>query len=415
MKLNLNAQLKFKDFALNEDSLKWESANSRIDNIYEKDEDLATDFERDACRILSSSAYRRLNNKTQIFYSTDTENICTRMEHTNIVASISQSLATFLGLNTELVNAIAIGHDLGQLPLGSESESVIRNIIVSNGIDSTFLHEPNSLRFVDKIETLLDYDGVYKNLSLTYAVRDGILCHYDMQNNRLLPREEFFNLETIKHPGGIMPYTYEACVVSIADKIAYLGRDIEDALECEILSEKQRNELEKILQSILGKNTKISEINTASLIYQFVVDVCNCSTPEGGLCFSEQQFEIMNIIKTFNRVNIYNNKKLIPFKNYAKLIIETIFDVLDSYYDYNRLIYTLNSNKSHYPILTEYFTSWLVKYSNIDKQARLENRYQNKMIYNIKSRNHYRQAIIDFISGMTDQFAIRIFEELTTF
>lgn len=411
-----NLEKRFEAEATIENSLKWENAQSRIKEISKKPFDTRTEFERDNNRIIHSNAYRRLKHKTQVFFATNKDHICTRIEHVNHVASIARTIGKNLGLNLELVEAIALGHDLGHSPFGHEGEVILAKIIDPNKtIKNAFWHESNSLRFIDKIETLPNYYGKIENLNLTYAVRDGIVCHCgEVDENGLKPRHDYIDLETIQK-GQVLPYTYEGCVVKISDKIAYLGRDIEDAFEYKILSKTQYRTLKQIAENIMKEKKKFSEINTTSLMYEFIRDLCDNSNLKEGLTFSSEGFEMMNQIKAFNTENIYLNKRLNPFKNYASLVINTIFEFLESYYDGTNTIEKLEKDKRFFPTLVEYFQEWLVKYSNIDEDKRIAKKYYNRIIYNINEQCDYKQAIVDFLSGMTDQFAIKTFEEIITF
>lgn len=407
---------RFETVAIFESNSKWENSQSRINQISKKPFDTRTEFERDNNRILHSKAYRRLKHKTQVFFATNKDHICTRIEHVNHVASIARSIARNLGLNLDLVEAIALGHDLGHSPFGHHGEVVLSNIIDPEGkMHNPFWHEFNSLRFIDKIETLPNYYGQHENLNLTYAVRDGIVCHCgEVDENALKPRTELIDLETIKK-GQVMPYTYEGCVVKISDKIAYLGRDIEDAFEYKILGKTQYKELKQIVENIMKEKRKFSEINTTSLMYEFIKDLCENSNPQDGLNFSKECFEMINQIKAFNYENICANKRLQPFKNYATLVLKTISEFLESYYASTNTVGKLNKDIKSFPILIEHFQDWLIKYSNIDEEKRVAKKYCNRIIYNINESSDYKQAIIDFVSGMTDQFAIKTFEEIITF
>jgi len=407
---------RFEKVAITVNHAKWDSAQSRMTEITKKPFDTITEFERDNNRILHSKAYRRLKHKTQVFFATNKDHICTRIEHVNHVASIARSIARNMGLNLDLVEAIALGHDLGHSPFGHHGEVVLGRIIdPEHKMQNPFWHEFNSLRFIDKIETLPNYFGHNENLNLTYAVRDGIVCHCgEVDENALKPRNDFIDLETVKK-GQVMPYTYEGCVVKISDKIAYLGRDIEDAFEYKILGKTQYKELKQIVENIMKEKRRFAEINTTSLMYEFIKDLCYNSNPQDGLNFSKECFEMINQIKEFNYKNICFNKRLDPFKNYATLVLNTIYDFLESYYDSIHTIGKLERDKKSFPILVEHFQDWLIKYSNIDERKRLHRKCYNKIIYNINEQSDYKQAVIDFISGMTDQFAIKTFEEIITF
>lgn len=406
----------FIDYAMNKNNPKYKNATSRLDVIYRKTDDIRSPFERDYHRILYSNAYRRLKHKTQVFFATNNDHICTRMEHVNHVSSAAETISRCLGLNTELARAIATGHDLGHSPFGHTGEKILKETIIKLGVGSNFWHEKNSLRFIDYIETLPDYEGYERNLDLSYAVRDGIICHCgEVVENGLKPRDEFIDLESIETANQYQSYTYEGLVVKISDKIAYLGRDIEDALSKKILTEEQKNEFEIIIKDLFG-HKKLTDINTSTLVHLFTIDLCKNSNPDIGMCFSKEYFEIMNMIKDFNYKNIYNHKRLTTFHDYARLIIETITKTLLSYYDGRNSIYKIKKDEAFYPLLCSTFSDWLIKYSNAaEEKERLNRKFLNKVIYDIENKKDYDTAVIDFISGMTDSFAIKMFNEIITF
>lgn len=160
---------KLRPFALQatfKSSSKWRDSIKRLELLYSRDGDIRSEFVRDYTRILHSNAYRRLKRKTQVFFATENDHVCTRIEHVNHVASVSFSIAQKLGLNSELTNAIALGHDLGHAPFGHQGESVLKAIAKQN-LNFDFWHEKNSLHFVDDIETLKSPAGVEQNLCLT--------------------------------------------------------------------------------------------------------------------------------------------------------------------------------------------------------------------------------------------------------
>lgn len=394
----------------------YKNATSRLDDLYKKHEDMRSPFERDYHRILYSNAYRRLKHKTQVFFNTNNDHICTRIEHVNHVSSVAETIAEFLGLNPWLVRAIAVGHDLGHSPFGHTGEKILNKIVRDNNLSTNFWHEKNSLRFIDKIETMPDYEGYERNLNLSYAVRDGIICHCgEVDEAALKPREDFIDLNKIASANQFQSYTYEGCAVKISDKIAYLGRDIEDALSKKILEEEQKLELENIVQELYG-HKKLKDINTTSLVHLFIIDLCKNSTPDKGLCFSREYFEIMRTIKKFNYANIYSHPRLKTFEDYASLIINTLFNRLFGYYDGENSVNKLEDDEKFYPLLCEHFKDWLLKYSNAaDNDYRQSSKYINKIIYDINNPKDYKIAIVDFISGMTDSFSIKLFNELIAF
>lgn len=404
---------KFKKVAADAKNPLWNNYIARSENTYEEESELRSDFERDYNRILHCTAYRRLKHKTQVFFATNHDHICTRIEHVNHVAAVSYSIAKFMGLNTELSNAIAIGHDLGHSPFGHEGERILREIIKQE-ISGTYWHEKNSLKFVDELETLTDEMGNEQNLNLTYAVRDGIISHCgEVNETSLFPRQEYIDLNEISKPNEYAPYTWEGCVVKISDKISYLGRDIEDALTLKILSAEKIKELKEIISEVGTVN--VENINNTFFMNKFTVDLCENSSVEEGLRFSDKYLHLLNSIKEFNYTNIYSHKRLEAFKKYVRIIIKSIYSTLIDFYNENNIFKELEMARKDYPNLIHSFKDWLIKYSfGVNNIFRPEN-YKNKPIYNIDSKEGYVRAVVDYITGMTDNFAIKIFQELIKF
>lgn len=181
---------------------------------------MRTEFQRDRDRILYSKSFRRLKNKTQVFFSPEGDHYMTRLTHTLDVSQVARSIARALDLNEDLCEAIALGHDLGHTPFGHTGERVLRKLN-PNG----FAHNEQSLRVVD----ILEKDG--KGLNLTYEVRDGIL----------------------EHRKSGTPHTLEGKIVSIADRIAYMNHDIDDAIRAGIFKE---SDLPQSVTGILGNSTR---------------------------------------------------------------------------------------------------------------------------------------------------------------
>lgn len=404
----------FANEALNECNPKWETAVHRIDELYKKKEDMRSEFERDYTRILHSESYRKLKHKTQVFFETQNDLVCTRIEHVNHVESVSTTIAKSLGLNRDLTSAIAIGHDLGHAPFGHEGENVLSNLL-KQYTGEEFWHEKNGLRVVDCLDLLEDSSRCMRTLCLTYAVRDGIISHCgEVNDTTLFPRDEPIDLKDFKRR-VTRPFTWEACVVKLSDRIAYVGRDIEDAKRLRILSMPQLFELKKIARKY-GMNT----LNTTTLIHDLITDVCKTSTPERGICTSAKMSELLIEIKDFNYRHIYANNRLEIYRRYVKLVIESIFFLLLEYYDGENTIRNIRRAK-YYPMLSKGFSVWLAHRSSIDLtdyewSKTLQRRCLNKKIYKkLETKELYINAIIDFISGMTDSYAIRVFNELCRF
>lgn len=394
---------KFKDYATTESNPKWDNSIKREKEIYKRKNDLRSEFERDYTRIIHCNAYRRLKHKTQVFFSPESDHICTRIEHVTHVESISYTIAKFLGLNTELTKAIATSHDIGHSPFGHEGERILSKISKTE-IGKPFWHEQNGLEYVDKIELLEDINKNKQNLNLTYAVRDGIISHCgEIDENKLKPREEYIDLKEYSSPNQYAPYTWEGCVVKIADKISYLGRDIEDAITVGIL-DKNLEELYHILNS-----KKV--INNTVIINHLIQDLCENSTPEKGLCFSDETFTLINEIKAFNYKNIYMSDRIKPATRYFNLLINEIYNTLKNAYDGEKTLNKIEKMKKVYPNVFEGFEQWLSNYWNL----RRKRSFQNDIIFNIENEKDFSKAIIYYISGMTDNFAIDLYNKIIGF
>lgn len=399
---------KFEEVATLEGTEKWENSIKREKELYKPIyglENIRNEFDRDYTRVLNSYAYRRLKHKTQVFYAPQNDHICTRIEHVNLVESVSHTISNFLGLNNDLTKAIAISHDIGHSPFGHQGEKMLSDITIRE-YGEKFWHEKNGLHFVDNIELINDYEGKQRNLDLTYAVRDGIISHCgEVDENGIKPRNESISLSDYKEPNQYAPYTWEACSVKVADKIAYIGRDIEDAKHMNLLNEKDISKLDKIIKKI--------RIGNSNIINYLITDLCKNSTIEEGLKFSEEAINIMNRIKKFNYEKIYLNDKMAPSTRYFKIVINEVYYTLKNEFDEKNTIRNLKKLKRYYPNLSEEFVKWLSNYA--ETEERIEENYNNKIIYDLTNVKDYEKAIIDYISGMTDQYIISVYNEIVSF
>lgn len=409
----------FKVVSANKNNPKWENIVSRVVPLYSRNTDLRTEFDRDYTRVIHSNAYRRLKHKTQVFYSPQNDHVCTRIEHVNHVESISHTIAHYLGLNEGLCRAISVAHDLGHSPFGHKGEKILDEIC-KRDLNTSFWHEKNGLYLVDNIELLEDYEGYKQNLDLTYAVRDGIISHCgEIDENALKPRDEFIDLYDYKYPNQFAPYTWEACIVKISDKISYIGRDIEDAIRLGILDEHLKQ-----LYDLLGTNITI---NNTVIINNLIYDLCENSSPEKGLVFSDSFLELMNKIKDFNYKNIYNAKVMQASNNYFYVVINQIYDTLKEAYDGENTFNNLSKLGKFCPNLVSEFTGWFKNYSidnytktiDIKSSQHADNNtrtgMKNKVLFDVKNPKDYYLSIIIYISGMTDKFAIDAYNEIISF
>ena len=405
--MNIYMENSFKEYAINKNNPKWKNVISRITPLETKPTDIRTPFDRDYTRIIHSNAYRRLKHKTQVFFSPENDHICTRSEHVTHVESISYTIAKYLGLNLELTKAIAVAHDLGHSPFGHAGEKILSKISEKD-LGTKFWHEQNGLNFVDNIELLEDHSGYKQNLDLTYGVRDGIISHCgEINENVLKPRDEFIDLNDYKKPNQYAPYTWEACVVKISDKISYIGRDIEDAITLGILDE-HLQELYNLL------NYESSEVlNNSTIINYFVCDLCQNSSFEKGLCFSKKAYDLMNKIKDFNYKHIYFSRRTITSIKYFELIINEIYNILFECFDNKNTLKNLKVLEKFYPKLIDGFYHYLENYCNFSNRNELK--LKNKLVFDLSIKEDFSRAIISYISGMTDNFAIEMYNELIRF
>lgn len=289
----------------------------------EEEKDLMrSEFAVDRDRILYSGAYRRYHGKTQVFSFTNLidEEMTNRNLHIAYVSQISRTIGKYLGLNTELIEAIALGHDLGHCPFGHDGEKALSECCVANGIGH-FHHNIESLHIVDYISR----KG--RGLNLTFQVRDGIISHDgEVHNTQLKPQTDkseadidaFIAAKKTGKTALWMPATLEGCVVRITDTIAYIGQDIEDAIRYNILT---REELPREQVAFMG-NTNSSIIET--LIKSVIIN----SYDQDWIAFDPETSEQLLELKKFNYRRIYTDENV---KKSNAIIYRTMHVMFDKY------------------------------------------------------------------------------------
>ncbi len=247
---------------------------------------IRTDFQRDRDRIIHSKAFRRLMHKTQVFLAPEGDHYRTRLTHTIEVSQIARTIARGTGLNEDLTEAIAMGHDLGHTPFGHSGESVLANIYPGG-----FRHNVQSLRVVDVLES----GSTRRGMNLTQEVRDGIL----------------------NHTGSTVPMTPEGQIVKVSDRIAYINHDIDDAIRSGIIT---IQDLPKDALEILGDTHK-KRIDT------LVRDMIENSIGKPTAQLSQEKSEVMNNLRAFMFTNVYHNSsvKKVEDINKVKEIVETLY------------------------------------------------------------------------------------------
>lgn len=258
------------------------SANSRGRDIPEEPCDIRPVFQRDRDRILHSKAFRRLKNKTQVFLTPKGDHYRTRLSHTLEVSQNARTIAKALRLNEDLVEAIALGHDLGHTPFGHAGEFVL-NALCEDG----FRHNEQSVRTVEKLEK----NG--QGLNLTWEVRDGIL----------------------NHQSSLIPHTLEGKIVRFSDKIAYINHDIDDAIRAQVLTE---DDIPLELKKTLGFTTR-QRLNT--LIHNIIMN----SRDRDDIVMSADIEEAMIELRKFMFENVYKNPVAKGEEVKAKAMIEQLF------------------------------------------------------------------------------------------
>lgn len=262
---------------------------SRGRKVPEEKCDIRTDYQRDRDRIIHSKSFRRLMHKTQVFIAPEEDHFRTRLTHTIEVSQIARTIARGAGLNEDLTEAIALGHDLGHTPFGHQGEFFL-NKIYSGG----FRHNVQSLRVVDVLESSPSRRG----MNLTEEVRDGIL----------------------NHTGNTEPFTVEGQVVKISDRIAYINHDIDDAIRSGIIT---ADDLPYNSIKYLGSTHK-ERIDT------LVRDMIENTWGQPRARLSEEKYQIMTELRGYMFANVYNDPKVKRDEDMAK--IETMISSLFAHY-----------------------------------------------------------------------------------
>ncbi|MDR2692698.1 MAG: HD domain-containing protein [Chitinispirillales bacterium] len=340
------------------------------------------EFARDETRILHSRPFRRLKHKTQVFLSPNDDHICTRMEHVLHVSSIAAVIGRCLNLNTDLINAIAKGHDLGHPPFGHTGESVLNKIIAEDkGVPGGFKHEIHGLRVVDK---LTNYGA---GLNLTYEVRDGIATHCGESFERIVCPDrgrDLHKLESLDDRTG-MPATLEGCLVRLVDRIAYLGRDLEDAIKARLIKK----------EDIPREVTRGLGADNGRIIGVFANDTIANSAGKDRIEMSEEIFGLMKTLKEFNYERIYKHPEVKRVADKANKMLEMLF------YEVER-IYEKSERGRGAP-----FVAATVKASPV-----LETFFRFTKNTNYNDEIEPWRVVADYVAGMTDHFAEKTFTQL---
>jgi len=336
-------------------------------------EDIRPIFYRDIDRIIHSSGYARYIDKTQVYSFIQNDHITRRVLHVQLVSKIARTIGRSLALNEDLIEAIALGHDVGHTPFGHKGESLLNNICKKENI-GYFCHNAQSVRILQEIE----------GLNISMQTLDGILAHngeilknkYEHNENKTI---EEFKEELEKtfyeedYSRKIVPITMEGSVVRLSDVIGYIGRDIEDAITLGII---ERTDIPEYPRKILGDtNSKIVDT--------LIKDVIINSIGKPYLTFSEEVFNALMELKEWNYEKIYNSEK--ANANYDR--IEKLFTRL--YYFYLEKLKEVNVEEE-------------LQKNTITASERVLYHFVQKMME--KPNQNIKRVVVDYIAGQTDKF-----------
>lgn len=354
------------------------SSDSRGRLFYEEPCKVRSDYERDANRILYCEDFRRLRHKTQVFFNAKNDHICTRMEHVLYVSSIATTIGRTLGLNQDLINAISLGHDIGHAPFGHSGERALDRCVKKINPELSFKHEYHSLRVIDRLAKRISTSQC--GLNLTYEVRDGIVSHcgenyyeYILHADRSKRSEDIYTTDH-RH---CMPYTLEACLVRLVDKIAYVGRDIEDAIRAKLMD---YHDISPEIRNVLG-STNAEMINT------LVVDLIENSFEKDQIRLSDERGHALKEMIFDNNKQIYQSGMIKRYENNASNAIEGLFE-----YVYHAVCKLQAGEASE---------------SNMIRRLK---DYIDDKSYGPEEKPE--QITVDYIAGMTDAYALKCYEDI---
>ncbi len=308
--------------------------------------EIRTEFQKDKDRIVFSNSFRRLKHKTQVFLSPMGDHYRTRLTHTLEVSQIARTIARSLRLNEDLTEAIALAHDLGHPPFGHSGETALKEIYSTN-----FSHRKQSIRVVD----ILEKNG--EGLNLTYEVRDGILKH-SKGFGKIIPDDP-----------EKLPVTFEGRVVRIADIMAYLNHDLDDAIRSKVIT---RDQVPKSCINILG-NTHSQRVS--SMIKDIVAYSMGADN-NFQINISDKMYTAMSDLRSFLYDNVYRSDQV--HKEFVK------------------------ARK----LLSELFVYFLKNKDRLEAELLIMELPTNNS--NIKTK----RVVCDFIASLTDRYALKLYEDI---
>ena len=343
--------------------------------LFERDEDIRSSFFRDIDRVLYSLAFIRLQDKTQVFSYTEHDHISKRMIHVQFVSKIARTIGRALGLNEDLIEAAALGHDLGHVPFGHVGERILNDISLKNN-EGFFNHNIESAR------VLMNIENYGKGLNVSVQVLDAIICHngeiaQGIYKPRPKTKEEFLKEYNATYKDKTLltklePMTLEGCVVRVSDLIAYIGRDLDDAIR---LKKIKREDIPESITKILGSTTK-------EIVNVCINDIVMNSYNKNYIKLSDNIYNAIEELKKYNYTNIYNNSESAK----TKTELEHKFNILFKTY-----IKDIENNNENSPIIKSYLNNMCKEYFNNNTKERI---------------------VLDYIAGMTDDYFLNEYERI---
>jgi len=353
--------------------------NSTAERYYPetRDNEIRPAFFHDTDRIIHSKAYTRYIDKTQVFYLCENDHLTHRVLHVQLVAKIARTIGRVLRYNEDLIEAIALGHDVGHTPFGHTGERFV-SAFLKEKKEGCFCHNAQSFRQLHEIEKMENK----AHINLCVQTLDGILCHNgewvveEYKNDPSKTKEKLFEeyqncLIDERGPKHLRAMTMEGCIVRVSDVIAYIGRDIEDAISVNLI---KRDDIPADVREILGNSNKL-------IVNSLVLDIINNSFGKSSILFSRDVFKALCTLREWNYANIYNN----PVKTAEDDRINTMF---------NYMLNAFADEKLSGNIKTQY-EKWKAE--------------QGEEYF---SKNGPARIAADYLSGMTDDFLMNSYKEL---
>ncbi len=339
------------------------------------EDDYRPPFWHDTDRIIYNLSYARYSDKTQVFSFRENDHISKRMTHVQLVSKVARTLGRMLNLNEDLIEAAALGHDIGHTPLGHLGEKILNDISVRE-LGEFFKHN------VQGVRTYMYIDRKGEGSNLTLQVLDAVLCHNgEMVSGEYHPKkktkEEFLKEYNASYTDKsltkkLVPMTLEGCVVRISDIIAYIGRDIEDAIMIGVFS---RDMIPENIKRVLGDNNRdiIATINN---------DIINNSYGKPYIKMSDDVYKAIVELKQFNYENIYNKantKEEIEYytKGFNMLFDKYLKDIEEGNHDSEIYVDFLEDKNDTY-----------------------------------KKNTVPKRMVIDFLAGMTDEYFMESYSKM---